>query len=210
MSTAAFGVVFVAWIAFVYNLRKEQAFPVQKVLTFIPLLKGLEDLLYSLMYKSCPWVSENVAQDAYLRMGQITLVTFTYTFIHALFFMLCKGWNTTCQVMDRNQATNLTLVMGIIYLMYSAYFLSSDFSGMKNFVNAVLAFIYLILGLINLKSINEQLALLKSLVRFADEVVPVAFMQSIKLKYMMLSQFKLVVYVFFMLKFVMYSFNALN
>ena len=90
--------------------------------------------------------------------------------------MLCKGWNTTCQVMDRNQATNLTLVMGVIYLIYSAYFLSSDFSSMQYFVNAVLAFIYLTLGIINLKSLNEQLNLLRSLVRFADEVVPVAFM----------------------------------
>ena len=124
--------------------------------------------------------------------------------------MLCKGWNTTCQVMDRNQATNLTLVMGVIYLIYSAYFLSSDFSSMQYFVNAVLAFIYLTLGIINLKSLNEQLNLLRSLVRFADEVVPVAFMQSIKLKYLMLSQFKIVVFIFFMLKFVMYAFNALN
>jgi len=85
----------------------------------------------------------------------VTSVTFTYTFIHALFFMLAKGWNTTSQVVDRNQATNLTLVMGIIYLVYSAYFLSVDYDGMKEFVNAVLALLYLVLGITNLKSVSD-------------------------------------------------------
>lgn len=75
--------------------------------------------------------------------------------------MLSKGWNTTNQVVDRNQATNLTLVMGIIYLMYSAYFLSTDFVGMGEFVNAVLAFIYMILGIVNYKSLCDQVILVK-------------------------------------------------
>ena len=69
--------------------------------------------------------------------------------------MLCKGWNTTNLLIDRNQATNLTLVMGVIYLVYSAYFLSSDFDGMKVFINFVLASLYLVLGVTNLKSLYD-------------------------------------------------------
>ena len=57
--------------------------------------------------------------------------------------------------MDRNQATNLTLVMGIIYLVYSAYFLSADYPGMNEFINGVLALLYFALGAANLKSITE-------------------------------------------------------
>ena len=68
----------------------------------VPILKALEDLLYTLDYMKCPWGSADVAEDAYLRMGKVTAVTFTYTFIHALLFMLSKGWNTTTQVVDRN------------------------------------------------------------------------------------------------------------
>jgi len=90
-------------------------------------------------------------------MGKVTSVTFTYTFIHALFFMLCKGWNTTTQLVDRNQATNLTLVMGVIYLVYSAYFLSKDYPGMNEFINGMLAVLYFIIGLTNLKSITAQI-----------------------------------------------------
>ena len=96
-------------------------------------------------------------------MGKVTSVTFTYTFIHALFFMLCKGWNTTNQVVDRNQATNLTLVMGVIYLVYSAYFLSKDYPGMYEFINGVLVLLYFILGLTNLKSITVQINIVKQL-----------------------------------------------
>jgi hypothetical protein len=58
-------------------------------------MKLVEDLLYSVEYRTCPWETANVAEDAYLRMGKVTAVTFTYTFLHALFFMLSKGWNTT-------------------------------------------------------------------------------------------------------------------
>ena len=127
----------------------------------IPLLKAMEAMLYALDFQSCPWDSENVAQDAYLRMGKVTSVTFTYTFIHALFFMLCKGWNTTTQLVDRNQATNLTLVMGVIYLVYSAYFLSKDYPGMNEFINGMLAVLYFVLGLTNLKSITAQIYIVK-------------------------------------------------
>ena len=41
------------------------------------------------------------------------------------------------------------MVMGMIYLVYSAYFLTADIEGMMEFVNIVLAFVYLILGIIN-------------------------------------------------------------
>ena len=115
----------------------------------------MEVLLDLMQFETCPWDSADVAQDAYLRMGQVTSVTFTYTFIHALYFMLCKGWNTIYLLIDRNQATNLTLVMGVIYLVYSAYFLSSDFDGMKVFINFVLASLYLFLGITNFKSVYD-------------------------------------------------------
>lgn len=68
----------------------------------IPFLKALENFLYAMDFHNCPWDASNRSQDAYVRMGKVTSVTFTYTFIHALFFMLAKGWNTTNQNVDRN------------------------------------------------------------------------------------------------------------
>lgn len=58
--------------------------------------------------------------------------------------------------MDRNQATNLTLIMGVIYLIYSAYFLASDSTGgIGQFVNGMMAFIYIVLGVVNFKSLSD-------------------------------------------------------
>jgi hypothetical protein len=42
------------------------------------------------------------------------------------------------------------MVMGMIYLIYSAYFLTEDIEGMMEFVNVTLALIYIILGVANL------------------------------------------------------------
>lgn len=150
-SAICYAILFLVWVLFVFQLRKQSTQPVQKILTLIPVLKGLESLLYAIDYNQCPWCESNLAAEAYLKMGKVTSVTFTYTFIHAFFYMLCKGWSITNHGVDRNQATNLTIVMGLVYLVYSAYFLSADFAGMMTFVNFVLAVIYFILGINNIK-----------------------------------------------------------
>lgn len=153
MIIAIYFIVIVVWCYTVYLLRKDQTYPVQKILTLLPILKLIESMLVGADYHKCPWDSADIAEDAYIKMGKVTLITFTYTFLHALLYMLCKGWNTTSQHVDRNQATNLTLVMGLMYLMYSAYFLSSEISGMKAIIDAVLAMLYFFLGLANFRSL---------------------------------------------------------
>jgi hypothetical protein len=100
--------------------------------------------------------------------------------------------------------------MGVIYLMYSAYFLSTDFVGMKSFVDAVLTFIYAILGLTNFKSLNEQTMLMKQLLRQADDAMPASFVESIKLKLSMLQRLKIVIVLFFIPKLLTYAYEAIN
>ena len=49
--------------------------------------------------------------------------------------------------MSRNQATSLTMVMGGVYLTYSAYFLSTDFGGVSSFMKVIhIIAIFIILG----------------------------------------------------------------
>ena len=105
-------------------------------------------------------------------MAKVTNITFTYTFIHAFMYLLCKGWSTTTDQVDRNQATNLTMIMGIVYLMYSAFFLSSDFPEMQKIVDFISAVLYFILGIINLNNIGSQVQLVKEFLINADENVP--------------------------------------
>lgn len=49
----------------------------------------------------------------------------------ALFYLISSGWNTINFTLTRNQATQMTIVMAAVYLVYSAYFLSGDFDGMS-------------------------------------------------------------------------------
>jgi len=61
-------------------------------------------------------------------MARISVVTITYTILLALLFLLSKGWNIVLFHLSRDQATNLTMIMAIVYLCYSAFFLSTDFA----------------------------------------------------------------------------------
>lgn len=44
------------------------------------------------------------------------------------------------------------MLMGRVYLPYSAYFLSSGFSGVKDFMITVMILMYLAMGIINAKN----------------------------------------------------------
>jgi len=100
--------------------------------------------------------------------------------------------------------------MGVIYLVYSAYFLSSDFGTMTEVINFTLALIYAVLGLSNFKSLSEQLNLIKMLTIQADNAVPVAFIDSLKLKKNMLNNLKWVLILFFIPRFLLYSYTFMN
>lgn len=121
---------------------------------------------------ACPWVDTDIAKQAYLRMAKVTLVTFTYTFFHAFLYLLCKGWHLTIHQIDRNQATNVTMVMGMIYLIYSAYFLTEDIDGMIEFVNIILALVYITLGIVNLQSLMHQIKVAREYLIIADDAMP--------------------------------------
>ena len=82
----------------------------------------------------------------YIQMARISVVTICYTVFLAYLFLICKGWQITVQQLDRNQATNLTMIMGATYLLYSAYFLSTDFTSIFNIMSVVIALLYLGVG----------------------------------------------------------------
>lgn len=202
--------LFALWFAFTAHFRKEQSFPVQKVLSLVPLLKMLESVLTNAEFKACPWESADVAEDAYLKMGKVTIVTFAYTFIHALLFLLCQGWNTTNYVIDRNKATNLTLVMGAMYLLYSAYFLSADVVGLKTFVDSFLTLTYFFLGFANYKGCSNQAELMKQILAQNNEDLGGNFRDAIRLKMAIMQHMRAFVVLFFLQRTMLYYYESLN
>ena len=93
--TFIFFVQFAAWMALL-AARRETTYPVQRLLAFIPAIMSLMVLMYGLEFDTCPWVGSSPDQ-AYLKMGKVCTVTFSYTFIHAVFYVLCHGWSITDQ-----------------------------------------------------------------------------------------------------------------
>lgn len=64
------------------------------------------------------------------------------------------------------------MVMGMIYLIYSAYFLTEDIDGMIEFVNIILALVYITLGIVNLQSLIHQIKVAKTYLIIADDAMP--------------------------------------
>ena len=54
------------------------------------------------------------------------------------------------------------MVMGVIYLMYSAYFLAGDIEGMLPIVNFLLAMVYIIIGVVNYRALYKKTKLIKN------------------------------------------------
>lgn len=76
-------------------------------------------------------------------MARISIITICYTVFIAIFYLLAKGWQLCVQQLNRNQATNLTMIMGAVYLLYSAYFLSIDFPSIYRIMSVVISILYL-------------------------------------------------------------------
>jgi hypothetical protein len=56
---------------------------------------GIESAFYAFYYKSCPWVDKDIAVETYLNMGRITTITFKFTFLHALLYIISLGYGLT-------------------------------------------------------------------------------------------------------------------
>ena len=62
----------------------------------------------------------------------------------------------------------------MIYLIYSAYFLSADFQSWIKVVNVFVAIVYLVLGIVNLRNLSEQIAIVRDHLLFEGDN-PAAF-----------------------------------
>lgn len=103
-----------------------------------------------------------------MQMARISVITITYTVFLSFLYLICKGWQTTISQLSRNQATNLTMIMGGVYLMYSAYFLSVDFYTIYIIMNTCMVLLYGGLGYVYAKNCMENY---KSVSTYLDNMV---------------------------------------
>jgi len=104
------------------------------------------------------------------------------------------------------------MVMGIVYLMYSAYFIGEDVDGMITMVNLMLAAVYFILGIINYRALFVKIRTLNAFLAGAlvENEAPESFCYSVKLKLKMLRRLNWVMIFFYAPMFFFFLFSTMN
>ena len=74
-----------------------------------------------------------------MMMALVTISTIYQTVFIALILLISKGWNIARTTLTRNDLSSITLLMGAVYLAYSAYYVSINISGVKLFINVSIA-----------------------------------------------------------------------
>ena len=116
----------------------------------IPVFKLLRVLAYGYYIGACPWQDQMTAR--YLLMALVTISTIYQTVFAALLLLISKGWVIMRPFLSRENATTLTVLMGAIYLAYSAYYISSDTSGVKSLISGVITVLYIIIFVFVMKN----------------------------------------------------------
>lgn len=68
-------------------------------------------------------------------MALVTISTIYQTVYVAILLLVAKGWNVARSSLSRKDLSSITLLMGAVYLTYSAYYVSINISGMKIFIS---------------------------------------------------------------------------
>jgi hypothetical protein len=85
-------------------------------------------------------------------MALVTISTVYQTVFAAILLLISKGWVLIRGSLTRTQATSITMMMGTVYLTYSAYYVSMNMHGVKSFINVVLNGLYIFLFFIVFKN----------------------------------------------------------
>lgn len=173
--------------------RREYSFSLQKVIVVIPLFFiGVILLDYS-DWKACPWLDNNSTQ--YIEIVSIAIDTIFNTLIVGFCLFVSRGWKVVKSHFEREELSRITLVVGVFYLVYSAYFIASDIESLRVIIIIALTVMYAIVLLFwfsnwyfNLKAINHHI----SISRFSQVVIT-----ALKLKRYLMRWFMLLSTLFF-------------
>jgi hypothetical protein len=95
-------------------------------------------------------------------MSIVTLSTIYHTLFVSVLLLLCKGWSYARSNLARDDLSTITLVMGAVYLIYSAYYVAVNIDGIQFTMTLLLNSLYLMLMLIVMKNAIETRRLLKN------------------------------------------------
>ena len=114
------------WVYHVWVRHRQNSMPLQKMLLLIPICKSIECFMYYGYLLQCPWITTD-ATVRYIAMAYISTVTIFNTLFLSMVYVISRGWGIIRFFLTRQNATTVTMLMGAVYLVFSAYFISKDF-----------------------------------------------------------------------------------
>lgn len=108
------------WYYQTFYKHKDYVQPLQRVLTSLFTLKYFDTLLYCVQLTGCPWYDSSEKYLTYVDILRFTISTVYFTALFGIFYVLGNGWQIVVQQLNRDQGSNLVIVMGMVYIAYSA------------------------------------------------------------------------------------------
>ena len=88
--------------------------------SFKLLVVGIEQVYVT----NCPWVYHHT--ELYLIIGLVFVLNLYQTIHIALVILVSKGWMFVRKILKKGDLSSLSLIMGITYVSYGAYFVTSQ------------------------------------------------------------------------------------
>jgi hypothetical protein len=92
-------------------------------MSFALVFKVLNQVFLDFMFMTC---ASDLTTWKYWTLAEHSTSTLFSTFLFTAFILISKGFGIARTMLDRNEVTTIALVMGIVYLTYSAYFIAED------------------------------------------------------------------------------------
>jgi len=147
------------WIYQVHYKYEFESLHLQKLMSAPVVLKVFQVFIYAIYVGQCPW--EDQIQARYQLMALVTIATIYQTLLVAVLLLIAKGWNIVRNQLSKNDLSSVTLLMGGVYLTYSAFYVSENVASMREIVSFFLNILYILLFYVVLTSILEVRASLK-------------------------------------------------
>ena len=121
-------------------------------------MKLCQVTIYAAYTGSCPWPNQISAR--YMIMSLVTLSTIYQTVFISIMLLLCKGWSFARSNLSREDLSTVTLTMGAVYLVYSAFYVSLNVDGLQFVMSVMLNSLYVMLLILVGKNCIETYSLL--------------------------------------------------
>ena len=174
-------------------IKKDYSTHLQKIILFVPIFFLGYTLIDYVFYNACPWNQNSGVQ--YLQIVQIAMITIFNTLFVGLCLFISKGWSIMRSTFTREELSSITMIVGIFYLVYSAYFIASDIPSLKVVIIIILIIMYLWVAITWVKNCIVNIRTLRShiLITGSEEII----MDSLKLKKSLMVNFWIVTLLFY-------------